>query len=128
MLEGAHLTWMARAGAWPRRAFIAAIAQVKTRYGQLKKRYGPRYTAAMVGTAFFTFFLPIPAISLLAVGLVVLTAEIHRAVSKRAAGDTQARERMRTNAVEQRPNNAARLDMAAASSTILMRLESGDTI
>jgi hypothetical protein len=82
----------------------------------------------MVGTAFFTFFLPIPAISLLTVASIVLTAEIHRAVSKRAAGDTQARERTRTNAVEQRPNNAARLDMAAPSPTIPMRLESGDTM
>jgi len=83
MLAPAQITWVARAGAWRRRVLTAAIAQVKTRYGQLKKRYGPRYTAVMVSAAFFTFFLPIPAISLLTVAFIAVTAEIHSAVSKR---------------------------------------------
>ena len=48
-----------------------------------ENRYGPRYTSAMVGTAFVTFFLPIPAVSLLSVALIAVIAEIHRAISKR---------------------------------------------
>lgn len=70
--------------AWPSMALIGAIAQVKKRYRQLKNRHGPRYTYAMVGVAFFTFFLPLPAISLVSVALVVVIAEIHRAISKRS--------------------------------------------
>ena len=79
-----HLVgWLVAAGAWPRKALAGAIAQVKKRYKQLKNRYGPRYTSAMVGTAFVTFFLPIPAVSLISVALIAVIAEIHRAISKR---------------------------------------------
>ena len=57
-----------------------AITQVKERYKKVTHRYGPRYYKAMLGAAFFTFFLPIPG-SLLA--LIVGIAEVHRAISKK---------------------------------------------
>ena len=60
-----------------------AIAQVKERYKKLKRRYGPRYYKAMLGATFFTFFLPIPGSLLIGVALIVVIAEVHRAISKR---------------------------------------------
>jgi hypothetical protein len=59
------------------------IAQAKKRYRELKSRYGPRYTYAMVSVAFFTLFLPIPGISLVSIALVIVAAELHRAYSGR---------------------------------------------
>jgi hypothetical protein len=82
-VEQAQRSSVATAGALPGKVLTGAVAQVKKRYKQLKNRYGPWYTYAMVSAAFFTFFLPIPGISLLSVALIVVIAEIHRAISKR---------------------------------------------
>jgi hypothetical protein len=60
-----------------------AISQVKRRFKQLKSRYGPHYTKAMVGAAFVALFSPIPGSVLVAVALIVVIAEVHRAISKR---------------------------------------------
>jgi hypothetical protein len=68
----------------PRKALTGVIAKVKKGYRQLKSRYGPRYTKAMVGAAFVALFLPIPGSVLVAVALIVVVAEAHRAVSKRS--------------------------------------------
>jgi len=71
-------------GTAPRTAWTRGIVWVKTGYGQLKKRYGPRYTSAMLGAAFVGLFLPIPGSSLLCVAVVVSIAEVHRAVFRPA--------------------------------------------
>jgi hypothetical protein len=76
-------SWLAMVTAFPRKALTGAIAQVKKRYAALKNRYGPRYTKAMLLAAFIALFVPIPGSALLAVGLVVVIAEGHRAMSKK---------------------------------------------
>jgi hypothetical protein len=58
-------------------------AAIKKRHLKLKHRYGPRYSKAMLGATFLTFFLPIPGSLLIGVALLVLIAEVHRAISKR---------------------------------------------
>jgi NAD(P)H-nitrite reductase large subunit len=83
-VEQAQENWVARAGRLPRNLFVGAIAQVKKRYAALKNRYGPRYTNAMLSTAFVAFILPIPGSSLAGVFLVVAIAEVHRTISRRA--------------------------------------------
>jgi hypothetical protein len=67
----------------PHKVLIGVIAQVRKRYKQLKSRYGPRYTKALVGAAFVAVFLPIPGSVLIAVALIVVCAEVHRAIFKR---------------------------------------------
>jgi hypothetical protein len=78
-----HKSWVAKAWALLRMVSRGAIAQVEKRYKQLKNRYGPRYTYAMVTAVFLTVFLPIPGVSLVCVTLIVVIAEIHRSISKR---------------------------------------------
>ncbi len=82
-MEQAHGSWIAKVGAWPRKVLTGSIVQLRKRCRQLKNRYGPRYTCAMVSAGFFTFFVPIPGISLLSVCLIVAIAEVHRAISNR---------------------------------------------
>jgi hypothetical protein len=60
-----------------------AIAQVKQSWKKLRNRYGTRYSYAMLGVVFFTFWLPIPGSSLVSVALIMVVAEAHRAISKR---------------------------------------------
>jgi hypothetical protein len=60
-----------------------AGGQVKKRDQQLKDRYGARYTKAMVVTAFIALFLPLPGSTPMAVVVVAVVAEIHRAISKK---------------------------------------------
>jgi hypothetical protein len=78
--------WVARVLALPRKVLAGASAQAKKRSVELRKRYGPRYTHALASAAFFTFFLPIPGIVPVSIALVVVIAEIHRAVSLRPPG------------------------------------------
>ena len=82
---------VAKAGTLPRKAWTGNIARVKNGYGQLKRRYGPRYTSAMLGAAFVGVFLPIPGSSLLCVAVVVSIAEVHRAISRPCAEAPDAR-------------------------------------
>jgi hypothetical protein len=62
-----------------------SIAQGKNRYTQLKNRYGPWYTTAILGAVFITFILPIPGITLASVALIVLIAEVHGGFSRRGS-------------------------------------------
>jgi hypothetical protein len=71
------------ARSWPDKVLARIISQVKKRFKQLKSRYGPHYTKAMVGAAFVALFLPIPGSTLVAVALIVVVAEVHRAISRR---------------------------------------------
>jgi hypothetical protein len=80
----AQENWVAKAGGLPRKGFVRALAQVKKRYEALKNRYGPRYTNAMLATAFVAFILPIPGSAFAGVVIVVAIAEVHRAISRRA--------------------------------------------
>jgi hypothetical protein len=57
-----------------------AIFHVQRRFKQLKSRYGPQYTKAMVGSAFVALFLPIPGSVLVVVAIIVVIAELHRAL------------------------------------------------
>jgi hypothetical protein len=66
-----------------RKLWAGAVSQVKRRFKQLKSRYGPHYTKAMVGAAFVALFLPIPGSVFAAVALIVVIAEVHRTISKR---------------------------------------------
>ncbi len=67
-------SWAAKAKELPRKVLPVASAQVKKRYEALKNRYGPRYTNAMLGVAFFTFFSPIPGSLLVGAALIVVVA------------------------------------------------------
>jgi hypothetical protein len=75
-------SWVSRVIAFPRRIVVGAKSQVKKRYQQLKDRYGPRYTRAMLLITFIGFFSPIPGLTVAVISFVVLIAEIHRAVSR----------------------------------------------
>jgi hypothetical protein len=68
----------------PRKVLTGVIVQVKKRFKQLKSRYGPRYSKAMVGAAFVALFSPIPGSVLIAVALIVVITEVHWAISKRS--------------------------------------------
>ena len=82
-MERAQPSWVARARALPRKVLTGTIAQVKKRYGQLKKRYGPRYTKVMLTVAFLALFSPIPGTTPVGLGLIIAVAEAHRAISRR---------------------------------------------
>jgi hypothetical protein len=82
-MEQVQKSWVVKARALPRKVLARVIAQAKKRYGELKHRYGPRYTYAMVSAAFFTLFVPIPGLSVVSVVVVVAIAELHRAFSGR---------------------------------------------
>jgi hypothetical protein len=82
-LEQAQESTVLKARGLPGKVLTAAIRQVKKRHLKLKHRYGPRYSKAMLGAAFFTFFLPIPGSLLIGAALIVVIAEVHRAISKR---------------------------------------------
>jgi hypothetical protein len=59
-----------------------AVGGVRAWFRWLKVRYGPRYTRAMVGTAFVTAFFPVPGSLVVGVAAVVLVAEAHRAIGR----------------------------------------------
>jgi hypothetical protein len=82
-VEQVQTSWVAKARAWPRKVLSWTIAQVKKRYQDLKNRYGPKYTKAILGIGFFTLFSPIPGSWLVSVALLVGIAEVHRAISRR---------------------------------------------
>jgi hypothetical protein len=82
-VEQAQPNWMARARAFPRQVGTGAIAEVKKRFKQLKNRYGPRYTKAMLAVIFLALLSPIPGTSLVGIALIVMIAEAHRAISKK---------------------------------------------
>jgi hypothetical protein len=65
-----------------RRLMAGGKAQVKKRVDWLKKRYGSRYATAMLVVTVASFFSPIPATSLVGIALIVLVAEMHRAVRR----------------------------------------------
>lgn len=73
---------MVKAGVSPRKAWARGVAWATKGYQQLKRRYGPRYTSAMLGAAFVGLFLPVPGSTLLCVAVVVAIAEVHRAISR----------------------------------------------
>jgi hypothetical protein len=79
----AQRCWGAWAKALPRKGLTGAIALVKKLYQKLKDRYGPRYTKAMVLVAFLALFSPVPGSVPVGVGLIVVLAEAHRAISRR---------------------------------------------
>lgn len=58
------------------------LDRVKKGLNRLKRRYGPRYTNVMACAAFVAVFMPIPGSVLLTVALIVLIAEVHRAISR----------------------------------------------
>ena len=66
-----------------RTAWVWAVAQVKKGYRALEIRYGPGYTHAMLVVAMILFFMPVPGITLLGMGLIVAVAETHRKISLR---------------------------------------------
>ena len=74
---------MARVGTLPCK--VMAGTPVPRRFKQLKSRYGPRYTKAIVAAAFVALFLPIPGSVLVAIALIVVIAEVHRAMVGRDA-------------------------------------------
>jgi hypothetical protein len=98
-MNQAQDSWVVRARVLPRYGLTRAVAQVRTTYRRLKKRYGPSYTRAMVGGAFVALFLPLPGSTLLAVGLIVAIAELHRAISQRGGFDRIRGRRMNTQGV-----------------------------
>jgi hypothetical protein len=82
---------MGRVRTLPRQLLAGAIAQVKRRFNQLKGRYGPQYTKAMLGAAFGGLFLPIPGGVIVAVALIAMIAEVHRVISRRSGLQDTAR-------------------------------------
>jgi hypothetical protein len=74
---------MGRIGTLPRK--ILASTPVTRRFKQLKSRYGPRYTKAMVAAGFVALFSPIPGSVLVGIALIVVIAEVHRAIARRNA-------------------------------------------
>jgi hypothetical protein len=72
-----------------RKLVTATISQVNKRYRQLKDRYGPRYTKAMLGGVFFALFVPLPGATLLAIACVAVIAEAHRAMSKKRCSEAE---------------------------------------
>jgi hypothetical protein len=81
--QSGQKNWVGKIRTLPRKVLTGLIAKVNKGYRQLKSRYGPRYTKAMVGAAFVALFSPIPGSVLIAVALIVVIAEVHRAVSER---------------------------------------------
>jgi hypothetical protein len=81
-LDQTQKCWIVKAGTLPRKAWTRGTAWAPKGYGQLKKRYGPRYTSAMLGAALVGLFLPLPGSTLLCVAVVVSIAEVHRAISR----------------------------------------------
>jgi len=108
-MERAQGTWLAKVRALPREVVTGAIAQVGRRYRGLKERYGPGYTKAMVSAAFLALFLPIPGSAPVAVALIVVIAELHRAISGRG-GFPEASAAPVAAAEAQRPGRAADRD------------------
>lgn len=82
-MEQTQTTWGARTRSWPRKVVTGAMTQVKKRYQQLKKRYGPRYTKAMLLVVFIALFSPVPGTTFIGISVVLVIAEVHRRVSKR---------------------------------------------
>jgi hypothetical protein len=82
-VEQAFRIRVAKAGAFPLKVWAGTSALVRKRYQELKQRYGPRYTHAMLGAAFVALFVPLPGCTLFAVTGVVLIAEAHRQASRR---------------------------------------------
>ena len=82
-MEQAHENWAVKVGGFARKVLAGAVGQMEKRYTVVKNRYGPRYTNAMLTTAFVAFILPLPGSALAGVVLVVVIAEIHRTISKR---------------------------------------------
>ena len=82
-MEQAHKNWAAKVGGFAHKVLAGASGQIEKRYAVVKNRYGPRYTTAMLATTFVTFILPLPGSALAGIVLVVVIAEIHRAISKR---------------------------------------------
>jgi hypothetical protein len=77
-VEHKRTSWAARIKTFTGKLFSSVSAQVKKSYSQLKSRYGPRYSRALLSVAFFTLFLPIPGSWLVGVALIVGIAEVHR--------------------------------------------------
>jgi hypothetical protein len=84
-VEQVQTSWVARARAFFRKVGAGALAPVEKGYQGLQNRYGPRYTKVMVAAAFFALFVPIPGIAPVSVSLVVVIAEVHRALSRRGS-------------------------------------------
>jgi hypothetical protein len=75
--------WVRRVAGWPRTIVLSVLAWLRNRYDRLKKRYGRGYTHAMFVVTIVAFFSPMPGTTLAGIALVVLIAEIHRAISRR---------------------------------------------
>jgi hypothetical protein len=82
-VQQAQKSWVAKAWALPRKVLTSLFAQGKKTYAALKRRYGPRYTHALLSAAFFTLFFPIPGIWVGSVAFIVAIAEVHHAISQR---------------------------------------------
>ena len=73
----------AQAKMFARTVLAVATSQVKKSYQALKTRYGPRYTKAMVGAAFVAVFSPLPGSVPVVIAVLMVVAEVHRAIAKR---------------------------------------------
>ena len=82
-MKQAYESWVARA--LPREGLTRAVARMRTINRELKNRYGPSYTKAMMSSVFIGLFLPLPGSTLLAVGAIVVVAELHRRLQKEVA-------------------------------------------
>jgi hypothetical protein len=82
-VEQAQESWAAKVRGSSRAVLTAAFVQVERRYEGLKIRYGSSYTKAMLSAVFFALFLPVPGSSVIVVSIIVVIAEVHRAISKR---------------------------------------------
>jgi hypothetical protein len=71
---------VARVKALARLVLDRVSGQLKRTCTRLRNRYGTRYTQTLLAAVFFTFWLPIPGSSLVAVVLILVVAEAHRAI------------------------------------------------
>lgn len=59
-----------------------AAARAKKCWQQLKKRYRPKYTRAILAVMFVALFVPVPGSALLGLAIIIVIAEAHRAISQ----------------------------------------------
>jgi hypothetical protein len=88
-METTQKNWITKIRISPHKVLTEGVIQAKNRYQQLKHRYGPLYPIVILGVALITYPLPIPGITISSVALIVLIAEVHRAIfqRKRHSGD-----------------------------------------
>ena len=73
--------WIGGAWAFPGKVLTAIVALVTRAYRALKRRYGPRYSKAIIIAVFIALFVPLPGATLVVIGVIAAIAECHRAIS-----------------------------------------------